>query len=403
MDTSLNKKFANVEWGKCRISDLFDIENTLSFNKDKLVAGNEYDYVTRTSLNQGVFQETGFVNKENLNSANVWSLGLLQMDFFYRKKQWYAGQFVRKIIPKFETTERNVIFITAILNRLKPILLQVLVRNVDETFKNQNVSLPYKNGEIDFDFMDSFVAELEAERILELEAYLSATGLKDYKLTLDEQRALDEFESRQVMFEEFTYKSIFNQIKQGRRLRKEDQIPGNIPFVMAGTTNTGVVNCVSNPVAIFQKNSITIDIFGNTFYRGYDFGAGDDTGVYHNDTEEYSKETMLYFATTMNKSITGKFSYGNKLRSSQSINFKMKLPVLNNQPDYTTMETLISAIQKLVIKDVVLYTDRKVAATKAVVQQAEMQTDNASVYYDSFRPQVDLPMIAEEKSDYQVD
>jgi hypothetical protein len=31
------------------------------------------------------------------------------------------------------------------------------------------------------------------------------------------------------------------------------------------------------------------------------------------------------------------------------------------------METLISAIQKLVIKDVVLYADRKIAASKSVI------------------------------------
>ena len=32
----------------------------------------------------------------------------------------------------------------------------------------------------------------------------------------------------------------------------------------------------------------------------------------------------------------------------------------NKQPDYKTMETLISAIEKQVIKDVVLYTDKKI-------------------------------------------
>ena len=34
------------------------------------------------------------------------------------------------------------------------------------------------------------------------------------------------------------------------------------------------------------------------------------------------------------------------------------------QPNYKLMETLISAIQKLVIKDVVLYANKKVDATK---------------------------------------
>ena len=64
----------------------------------------------------------------------------------------------------------------------------------------------------------------------------------------------------------------------------------------------------------------------------------------------------------------GKFNYGKKLRSSQSLNFKMKLPTLNNSPDYAAMELLISAIQKLVIKDVVLYADRKINATKDVIK-----------------------------------
>ena len=72
----------SVQWGEYRLGDLFDIEKTLSFNTDKLIEGDEFDYVTRTSLNQGILQSTGFVNEENINEAGTWSLGLLQMDFF---------------------------------------------------------------------------------------------------------------------------------------------------------------------------------------------------------------------------------------------------------------------------------------------------------------------------------
>lgn len=213
--------------------------------------------------------------------------------------------------------------------------------------------------------MESFIAELEAERIAELEAYLLASGLKDYTLTKEEKKALTEFENGNIEWREFVYKDVFNKILQGRRLKKDDQIPGDIPFVMAGTTNTGVVSYISNPVATFPKNSITVDIFGNTFYRNYDFGAGDDTGVYWNDEKEYAKEMMLFCTTSMERSLRGKFSYGKKLRSSQSLNFKMKLPAQNDQPDHEKMGTFISAIQKLVIKDVVLYADKKIAAAKS--------------------------------------
>jgi hypothetical protein len=43
------------------------------------------------------------------------------------------------------------------------------------------------------------------------------------------------------------------------------------------------------------------------------------------------------------------------------------LPTLNEQPDYTVMETFISAIHKIVIKDVVLYADKKIVAAKSIV------------------------------------
>lgn len=358
---------------------MFEITNTLSFNADKLNFGTEYDYVTRTSFNQGILQTTGFVNSENLNESGVWSLGLLQMDFFYRRKKWYAGQFVRKIIPKFDLTESSILFFSTILNQQKKVLLSVLVRNVDETFNNLQIQLPLKEKSldfsnpcdniknIDFDFMESFIRELEEERIRELNAYLLATGLKDYTLTPKEENALEAFKT--VQWGEFEFKQIFNNIKQGRRLKKEDQKEGTIPFVMSGTTNTGIVGYISNPVASFPSNSITVDIFGNTFYRNFDFGAGDDTGVYWNDKENYSKDEMLFFTAAMGKSLFGKFDYGNKLRSSQSFDIKMQLPTKNNKPDYATMETFIKAVEKLVIKDVVLYADSKIKATKNVVKK----------------------------------
>ena len=149
-----------------------------------------------------------------------------------------------------------------------------------------------------------------------------------------------------VKWGEFKYKDVFNRIEQGRRLKKDDQIDGTIPFVMSGTTNAGVVNYIANPVASFPKNAITIDIFGNTFYRNYAFGAGDDTGVYWNDVTAYSSNAMLFFAVAMQKSMMGRFSYGKKLRSSQSENFTMRLPVTDNGSiNFDFMESFIAELE----------------------------------------------------------
>lgn len=167
-DFQLSQKLQEIEFKEFKLCKLFDIQNTNSFNTDKLTSGNEYDYVTRTSINQGVLKETGFVNKENINPAGTWSLGLLQMDFFYRKRPWYAGQFVRKIIPKIEITKNTVLFFTALLNKQKKKLLSVLVRDVDSVFLNTIVKLPVRNGEIDFAFIDDFITSIELSRLEEL-------------------------------------------------------------------------------------------------------------------------------------------------------------------------------------------------------------------------------------------
>jgi len=124
---------------------------------------------------------------------------------------------------------------------------------------------------------------------------------------------------------------------------------------MAGVTNNGVVGYISNPVASFPKNSITVDIFGNTFYRDYEFGAGDDTGVYWNDKQNYSKEVMMFLATAMQLSTAGKFSYGKKLRSSKSLDLKILLPTKNNAIDFDFMEEFIAEIEAERVAEIEAY------------------------------------------------
>lgn len=234
-----------------------------------------------------------------------------------------------------------------------------------EKVKKEYISLPSLDDNPAFFYMDSFITELQAERLQELQGYLQVTGLSNYTLTEEEQRAIDSFS--EVDWDEFTFSSLFDSIQQGERLTKSDQISGDLPFVMSGITNTGVVKYIGNSVTQFPKNSITIDIFGNAFYRSIIFGASDDVGVYWNRENKKSKNVMLILAGSIQKALRGRFEYGNKLRSSKSYNLKCHLPTKNNGPDYVLMKTLGLAIQKLVIADVVKYADRELSAYQSVI------------------------------------
>lgn len=363
-----------VEWGEFILGDLFDIQNTNSFNADALVPGNEYDYVTRTSVNQGVLQETGFVNLENINPAETWSLGLLQMDFFYRRKPWYAGQFVRKIIPKIKLSENSVLFFTALLNKLKKRLLSVLVRDVDNMFLTSVVSLPIKNNKIDFAFINKFIAELEAERLAELEAYLLVTGFKDYELTDEEQKVLKDYNC--LPFKDFTVPAVF-EVKNAGNILSEDimEDSGEFPYLCASADNNAVSSYISYDEKYMDKGNC-IFIGGKTFvvtYQEKDFFSNDS----HNltlrlkDETKRNKNIQLYVATCVNKSLGYKYSWGDRVSSKKIKNDIISLPYSGKEIDYASMSILVSAIQKLVIKDVVLYADKKIEATKKAINKSQ--------------------------------
>lgn len=367
MNASLNEKLRVVKWGEYKLGTLFDIENTLSFNAEKLVDGTEYDYVTRTSINQGILQTTGFVNESNINASGTWSLGLLSMDFFYRRKPWYAGQFVRKIIPNISIPEKAVPFFSTILNKQKPILLSVLVRSVDEAFKNISIKIPETaDGKIDFDFMESFTAELEAERVAELSAYLTVSGLDNYELSSDEENALKNYQS--LKWDTYNLEKLFGKSTRGKRLKGDDRIAGTLPFVTAGEASEGISAYISNEVEVFEKNTTTIDMFGSAKYRNYIYGGDDHIAVVH--TENLPKYASIFVTTAIHKSShNGQFDYGHNFYAKDADALYISLPVNEaGNPDYDKMAIIISAIHKLVIKDVVTYSDRKIKATKAVVK-----------------------------------
>ena len=232
--------------------------------------------------------------------------------------------------------------------------------------------VPVKNGVIDFAFMENFIAELEAERIAELEAeriaeleaYLQATGLQDYTLTKEEEEALQGFEG--VEWQTYNLEELFGKSTRGRRLKSADRVSGNLPFVTAGEANEGISDFIGNDVIVFSENTTTIDMFGSAKYRNYKYGGDDHIAVVH--TEKLPKFASIFVTTAIHKvSNAGQFSYSRNFYAKDADELNISLPSTQGDPLYSYMEVFIRAVQKLVIKEVVEYADRKIAATREVV------------------------------------
>ncbi|GAA9434875.1 restriction endonuclease subunit S [Helicobacter pylori] len=405
----LSSQLNAIKWGEFKLGDLFEIEKTLSFNKDALTQGQDYDYITRTSQNQGVLQTTGFVNAENLNPPFTWSLGLLQMDFFYRKKSWYAGQFMRKITPKTEIENKINLHIahyfTTLLNSLKRPLLSVLVRDIDKTFRDQKIQLPLKPTanaqtleDIDFNFMEKFIAELEQCRLAELEAYLKATGLSNTTLSNDEENALNAFNGKNSggggntpcgltwqsfklgdLFEVLPYKKRFDANKVNIYASKTKD---TYPYVVRTSLNNGIRGYLKENTNFLNAGN-TISFGQDTatmFYQEKPYFTGDKIKILRCKNPNFNKINALFFITSLTKAFRN-FSWGSASFSVSIIeNQNISLPTnQHGKIDFHFMHTLINALMKQTIQGVVQYSSAKIQATKEIIGQ-EMPTQKDSLF-----------------------
>lgn len=332
--------------------------------KDKLVKLDADGKVAnKTAKNQPDFR-----NINSYAAGNTISFGQDTATMFYQEKPYFTGDKIKILRPKYaKFGKNNAQFFLSTMRKAFCSFAWGSSRFNVETLKKQMVSLPIKNnGYIDFDFMESFIAELEAERVAELSAYLTVSGLDNYELSSDEENALKNYQS--LKWDTYNLEKLFGKSTRGKRLKGDDRIAGTLPFVTAGEASEGISAYISNEVEVFEKNTTTIDMFGSAKYRNYIYGGDDHIAVVH--TENLPKYASIFVTTAIHKSShNGQFDYGHNFYAKDADALYISLPVNEaGNPDYDKMAIIISAIHKLVIKDVVAYSNRKIKATKAVVK-----------------------------------
>ena len=377
VNTPLNEKLKSVEWGEFKLGDLFEIKPTKYYrlqNEEIISKNGNVPLVSNSSIENGVM---GFSNLKPLNKGNTLTcsdttLGADTM--FYQQKDFIGYSHIQHLVPKFKPFNKEIA--SAIISAC----IVATSKKYDygnkfnrDAMNKTIIHLPTKNGKIDFEFMESFIAELEAERINKLDDYLIANGFNNYVLTDEEKQVLEAFRNdknsmggvvdNQVVvnlkWRKFNLEKLFGKATRGKRLKGDDRILGDLPFVTAGETDEGVSAFIGNNVNIFPENTTTIDMFGSAKYRNYKYGGDDHVAVVH--TENLPKLASIFVTTSIHKtSYNGQFNYGRNFYAKDADELNISLPAVNNQPNYELMEILISAIQKLVLKDVVLYVNNKI-------------------------------------------
>ncbi|GAA7168515.1 type I restriction modification protein [Helicobacter pylori] len=276
--------------------------------------------------------------------------------------------------------------------------------------KNDKVILPLKPAanaqtleDIDFNFMEKFIAELEqcrlAEleqcRLAELEAYLKATGLSNTTLSSDEENALNLFNGKNsggntpcgLTWQSFKLGDLFEiRPTKAYKLTNSHLFDSNAknPVVTNSSLNNGISG-YSSLEPTQKGNQITYSDTTTSegiFYQKRPFiGYSHVQGLYPLKYHEFwNEKTLLYIVTAFKKVACGRFNYGNKFNRKIASGMPIFLPTnQHGKIDFPFMRTLINALMKQTIQGVVQYSSAKIQAAKEVISQ-ETPTPKDSLF-----------------------
>ena len=405
-----------------RLGNILEIRSAKAINpaKDKIVRNGKYRFITRTAQNNGVTDYIDF-DEQYLSPANTISFGVDTVSFFYQDKPYYTGIKVKVLYPRgFELTENIALYLLVGLRKAvtgfgwgtiyksmnldnKLLCLPVRTENgipiIDTDCKY------HKDGYIpDFEYMERYIAELEQERIAELEQYLIATGLNDYTLTDEDKAVLSLFEPSRGNedrdnavvgtvpkqdYREFRLIDLFDKKTiRGCPKSEENLTENKNGYYMYGQNicrqydfkillDEKYLQKVEelHPILAYTSSVGEIGMITESFYRSGNNGAFQGLFPKH---RLYSRYELQYILAILKKYFNN-FGYATSMANIKDLRFY--LPITQDKdsdckyhkdgyiPDFAFMERYIKAMEKVVIADVVKYKDGVIAQTKALVNK----------------------------------
>ncbi len=400
----LSSQLNAIKWGEFKLGDLFEASNG-DFDIQKRHINHKGEFVITAGLsNNGVLGQSDI-------KAKVFESHTITIDMFgcafYRsfpyKMVTHARVFSLK--PKFEINHKIGLFLsTLFFDYPKKFGYENMCSWAK--IKNDKVILPLKPTantqtlkDIDFHFMEKFIAELEQCRLAELEAYLKATGLSNTTLSSDEENALNLFNGKNsgggggntpcgLMWQSFRLGDLFEVLPYKKRFDANkvniyaSKTKDTYPYVVRTSLNNGIRGYLKENTNFLNAGN-TISFGQDTatmFYQEKPYFTGDKIKILRCKNPNFNKINALFFITSLTKAFRN-FSWGSASFSVSIIeNQNISLPTNQHGGiDFHFMHTLINALMKQTIQGVAEYCDAKIQATKEAISQ-EIPTQKDSLF-----------------------
>ena len=323
-------------WDSFKIHEIFKIYTGGDLIICKINSGI-IPVISHTAMNNGVSCWTEEIQKRKLFSYKT-TISLADRGNFYAFVQnidFYIGTRV-KALEFLNLVPRNAMFFLAEQINQQAIKF-CYGNNACDNLDSMRIILPVNNNnEPDYHYMDKYMSSTKENLKSE---YIKYAEDQYNSLDVNEIEPLDS-----KNWKEFYITKLFPEIKRGKRLTKNNQKLGDIPYVSSTAFNNGVDNYIiynQKEMRMYKKclslaNSGSV---GSTFYEPFEFIASDH--VTHLQNDNYNKYIYLFIAAIITR-LSEKYNFNREINDKRVAREKIILPVADNgDPDFDYIERYV--------------------------------------------------------------
>lgn len=381
-----------------KVGELFDIHPTTAYkmkNDELFASDGATPVLSNSSVNNGIGGYCGLAPTEQGGMITFSDTTTGADTMFYQSNPFIGYPHVQGMYPyqPDKWNEKRCLYVISCIRKSAGNGWSYAVKFNRALVRELPIELPviespdadheYTVDDIDYEYMQERIAELEQERIAELDAYLIASGLDDYELTdedkeilsLSPESASDEagaseadFGNGQVRFKKFALDTLFISSTGDVDLQQKDINGKGEFFINSGVENRGIKGRTDRPARIFPANTITVDFWGNAYYRDFEYKMATHNHVFSLAGDVIRNRLVGMYIVGILSKLPKLFSYNNMATWNKLKTIEVSLPVtLSGDIDFDYMERYIRAIEKLAIADVAKYKDKLIATTRQVI------------------------------------
>ena len=339
-------KIDTSNWKEFHLYDIFDISMGNKFDKSKMSNFNpKVNFVGRSSLNNGVSTKVDFVIVNN-KTVEPYPAGDITIAMggsigstFVQKEDFYTSQNVCVLHTDHELINTKVKMFIATCIMASCNNYEAFVEELNKHIRTDFIIyLPVDEKQNpDWQYMESYISELESRVSNSLENLESAKNAKDSRLSI-------------TSWKEFALKDIFKDyikpmVLHSREVKENDD---GIPYVVRTKFNNGIKCRVAKESKMKPSPSGVISWGAENasfFYQDEEWVSGRD--IYYIDTRERTRNECLFIISCL-RQIGRKYPYNYGLFPDLLKEEMISLPVKDNgEIDWEYMNDYIDNINSI--------------------------------------------------------